>query len=78
MLVLTRRAGESLVIGDDVEVTILSVAGQKVRVGVQAPASVPVHRREIYVEIHAHEGGETPSDGVRREHRVRRPGRRRA
>jgi carbon storage regulator len=62
MLVLTRKAGESLVIADDVEVTILSIDGQKVRVGVQAPASVPVHRKEIYLEIRAHEGEAPESD----------------
>jgi carbon storage regulator len=56
MLVLSRKAGESLVIADDVEVTILSVDGQKVRVGVQAPTSVPVHRKEIYLEIRSQEG----------------------
>ena len=53
MLVLTRRAGESIVIADDVEVTILSIDGQKVRVGVRAPGDVPVHRKEIYLEIRA-------------------------
>jgi carbon storage regulator len=53
MLVLTRKAGESIVIADDVEVTILSIDGQKVRVGVRAPGEVPVHRKEIYLEIRA-------------------------
>jgi carbon storage regulator len=48
MLVLTRRAGESVRIGDDVTVTVLDVRGEVVRVGIQAPRSVAVHRDEIY------------------------------
>ncbi|ACU36300.1 carbon storage regulator CsrA [Actinosynnema pretiosum subsp. pretiosum] len=48
MLVLTRRAGESLRIGDDVTVTVLDVQGNVVRVGIQAPRSVAVHRDELY------------------------------
>ena len=51
MLVLTRKAKQSIMIGDDIEVTILSSDRTKVRVGIQAPANVPVHRTEIYLEI---------------------------
>ena len=51
MLVLTRKRNESIVIGDDIEVTVLSVAGEKVRLGIQAPRDVPVFRKEIYLEI---------------------------
>jgi len=58
VLVLTRRIGEGIVIGDDVEVTVLSTEGPKVRLGIQAPSEVPVHRREIYLEIKAQ--GEKP------------------
>jgi carbon storage regulator len=72
MLVLTRRSGESIVIGDDVEVTILGIDGQKVRVGVQAPSSVPVHRREIYLEIHMGEAPATSAAGAERTRRLRR------
>jgi len=54
MLVLTRKTSESIMIGDDVEVTVLSSEGGKVRLGIQAPANVPVHRTEIYLEIQAH------------------------
>jgi carbon storage regulator len=51
MLVLTRRAGETVVIGGDVQVTVLDVRGAQVRVGINAPKSVPVHRQEIYERI---------------------------
>jgi carbon storage regulator len=51
MLVLSRQKDESIVIGDDVEVTIVDVRGDKVRLGITAPKSIPVHRREIYEAI---------------------------
>ncbi len=51
MLILTRRVGESLMIGDEVTVTVLGVKGNQVRVGVHAPKNVPVHREEIYERI---------------------------
>ncbi|MGD0980537.1 MAG: carbon storage regulator CsrA [Solirubrobacteraceae bacterium] len=51
MLVLTRKSNQSIMIGDDIEVSVLSVIGEKVRIGIQAPRSVPVYRREVYVEI---------------------------
>jgi carbon storage regulator len=51
VLVLTRKSGQSIVIGDDIEVTVLSNNGTKVRLGIQAPADVSVHRTEIYLEI---------------------------
>ena len=49
MLIITRRAGERIMIGDDVVIEILEVAGNSVRVGIEAPRSVPVYRNEIYV-----------------------------
>ena len=56
MLVLTRKSNQSIMIGDDIEVSVLSVMGDKVRIGIQAPQDVPVFRTEIYLEIHRKEG----------------------
>ena len=53
MLVLTRRAGESIVIGDDVRVVVLDSRGETVRLGIEAPRSVQVHRAEVYAEVQA-------------------------
>ncbi|MCO4320347.1 carbon storage regulator CsrA [Aliidiomarina quisquiliarum] len=55
MLILTRRDNETLMIGDDIKVTILGVKGHQVRIGVSAPSDVPVHREEIYNRIHSKE-----------------------
>jgi carbon storage regulator len=63
MLILTRRIGEKLVIGDDVTVTILGVKGNQIRVGIEAPAEVQVHREEIYQRI-LKERAEAASDGA--------------
>jgi carbon storage regulator len=53
MLVLTRRANEQIVIGDEIVVTVLEVRGDRIRLGIQAPASTQVHRREIWKRIQA-------------------------
>lgn len=51
MLILTRRVGEALKIGDNIDITILSIKGNQVRIGINAPKDVPVHREEIYSRI---------------------------
>lgn len=51
MLVLTRKAGESIVIGSDIRVTVLEMQGRQIRLGIEAPPEVPVHRGEIYERI---------------------------
>jgi len=62
MLILTRRVGETLMIGDEVTVTVLGVKGNQVRIGVNAPRDVAVHREEIYERIKNEEGGTGNSD----------------
>jgi carbon storage regulator len=51
MLVLTRKPNQSIMIGDDIEVSVLSTTGDKVRIGIQAPRHIPIFRKEIYLEI---------------------------
>jgi carbon storage regulator len=51
VLVLTRKGNQSIMIGDDIEVSVLAIMGEKVRIGIEAPRSVPVFRKEVYVEI---------------------------
>lgn len=65
MLILTRRKGESLMIGDDISVTVLGVRGTQVRIGVNAPRDIAVHRQEIYDRIRGEQGAE---DGEQQKH----------
>ena len=53
MLILTRRIGEALKVGDDVSVTVLGIKGSQVRLGINAPKDVPVHREEVYDKINS-------------------------
>ena len=62
MLVLTRKSNQSIMIGDEIEVSVLSVMGEKVRIGIQAPQKVPVFRKEIYLEIHREGTGVVVAD----------------
>jgi carbon storage regulator len=57
MLVLTRKSNQSIMIGDDIEVSVLSIMGEKVRIGIQAPRDIPVFRKEVYLEIQAERNG---------------------
>jgi len=56
MLVLTRKCNQSIMIGDDIEVSVLAIMGEKVRIGIQAPREVPVFRKEVYLEIQQERG----------------------
>ena len=75
MLVLTRRAGESVIIGDDVIVTVLEARGDVIRIGIQAPRDVQVHREEVYKELQQanREAASPTEDAVEAVNRMLRP-----
>jgi carbon storage regulator len=62
MLVLTRKTGQSIMIGDDIEVSVLAVSRDKIRIGITAPKEVPVFRKEVWVSIKEEVGGEVSED----------------
>lgn len=64
MLILTRRISESVIIGDEVKVTVLGVKGNQVRLGIDAPKTVSVHREEIYQRIQQEKGGVSSQEGA--------------
>jgi carbon storage regulator len=69
MLILTRRVGETLMIGDEVTVTVLGVKGNQVRIGINAPKTVAVHREEIYQRIKGeNDAGDTPDEPTEHDH----------
>ena len=65
MLILTRRVGETLIIGDDVIVTVLGIKGNQVRIGINAPKEVSVHREEIYQRIQQEKNSTTAAAGTK-------------
>jgi carbon storage regulator len=67
MLVLTRKSNQSIMIGDDIEVSVLSIMGEKVRIGIQAPRDIPVFRKEVYLEIQAERNDAAADPDVRGE-----------
>jgi carbon storage regulator len=64
MLVLTRKSNQSIMIGDDIEVSVLAIMGEKVRIGIEAPRSVPVFRKEVYLEIQQERSSEDDREAV--------------
>ncbi len=64
MLVLSRQRDQTIIIGDDIEITVVDIRGEKVRLGISAPAHIPVHRKEVYDSIKQSDD-ETPGGSVR-------------
>jgi carbon storage regulator len=62
MLVLTRKSNQSIMIGDEIEISVLAVMGEKVRIGIDAPRQVPVFRKEVYLEIQQERSEEREAD----------------
>jgi carbon storage regulator len=64
MLVLTRKSNQSIMIGDEIEVSVLAIMGEKVRIGIEAPRSIPVFRKEVYLEIQQDQPREADREAV--------------
>jgi carbon storage regulator len=67
MLVLTRKTNQSIMIGDNIEVSVLAIMGEKVRIGIQAPRDIPVFRKEVYLEIQQEQEQDGSTKGAREE-----------
>jgi carbon storage regulator len=74
VLVLTRKSNQSIMIGDDIEVSVLSIMGEKVRIGIQAPRDIPVFRKEVYLEIQQERAEELATARSEVDHALRRLG----
>ena len=64
MLVLTRKPNQSIMIGDEIEISVLAIMGEKVRIGIDAPRSIPVFRKEVYLDIKSGEDNEADAEAV--------------
>ena len=64
MLVLSRKTNQSIMIGDEIEITVLSVAGEKVRLGIKAPREIPVYRDEVYSQVNAQQREADPAGPI--------------
>src|SRR4051795_5332066 len=64
MLVLTRKSNQSIMIGDEIEISVLAIMGEKVRIGIEAPRKVPVFRKEVYLEIQLERSDESEREQV--------------
>jgi carbon storage regulator len=64
VLVLTRKSNQSIMIGDEIEISVLAIMGEKVRIGIQAPRSIPVFRKEVYLEIQRDRASEADPEAV--------------
>jgi carbon storage regulator len=65
MLVLTRKSNQSIMIGDEIEISVLAIMGEKVRIGIEAPRKVPVFRKEVYLEIQQERSGDNERQSER-------------
>ena len=64
MLVLTRKPNQSIMIGDEIEISVLAIMGEKVRIGIEAPRSIPVFRKEVYLDIKSGEDNQADAEAV--------------